>query len=602
MLGERHRQRAIGCVYLEAHIPGHKYAAMPRIHNLFPLALLCLFGTLQACDSGGSGTVDVQNIRVESVTYVNNTYGSGHLTTPSGSGYTIDFEITLSGAPAAGELSRILLFGDRTSSSIGWELSGPEDWSLEGRVLSLSDLVVTNGATQDSQFELTLEWRDGSRVSYPFIHKGVFSAFLGAEGEWYDREQLNLTVGLGYGYGGTMAPDSGRVYWLADDMVLGSEHLAGEAMDGTISLRDVPSTATAFFVRLNQRTSDVPTEVYSAVTALPERVAPNVTFIGGTDLEQDDRVIQAWASGDVFVALTGQSTYSPSDPTLYVIDALDYELRSTHSFSGRVTAYGVSEGYAYVGFESGRIDEIDIATGDRRRVTTLDGRPHGFLRIGEWLLVSTEVGYSDRVLTLDASTGEIVQTGSLGYYTPRAFAYRADRQRGFADKGSISPQDILTFTFDETTGAITRTGESPYHGDHAIMSPFVLSPDGSTLYTSAGTAFSASAAPEYEGQFDFSTASLTFAPSRNRAYALRAGSYYDPVSVLDVYKTVSREHLREVVVTGVPYSLLLAGDDLAVLSMTGAQFKRLAVTTLGLSEVEPGLRRTPRGIIPTAGA
>ena len=556
---------------------------------------------LAGCDSLGSGKEEnpVAPPEVESVTYTNKTFGPGRLDDAAGGSYALDVRITLAETVEPGDLARILLFADLEGGGLGWEISSSEDMEIVGNTVHLRNLLVTRPENGDAQFELTLEWQRGEASMYRFIHKGVYPPVIGSQAEWYDREELRLV--LSAPYGGAL-PDSGQVYWLDDDAEIGQATFSAQNIEGAVlALRDVPSTATAYYLQTSQQIQGVATVAYSGTGQLPDRIPPNVAFIDGLDLPEDAQGFAGvWASGNTFVALSADRTSLQT--SLHVIDALGRTLRASYPLNGQVTAVTVADGFAYLGYQTGLVQEIALDSGEQRALATLDAYPEGMVRIGGWLLASAEVGYNEQVFSINVNSGEVTSSNGFRYYAPHHFAYSPALKRGFADKGGISPQDLMAFNFNEATGTISDVRESRYHGDYPIRGPFFLTPDQTEIVTSAGTAFTTTPPGdlEFAGRFAYATHSLLFYPTNDRAYAFRSPYHYGQVeSLLDVYAMGSREHLRAVSLVGVPSHLIQANAQLFVLSVTGEQFKRAAVTVLDVSEVEPGKTRALRVIEPS---
>lgn len=105
---------------------------------------------------------------------------------------------------------------------------------------------------------------------------------------------------------------------------------------------------------------------------------------------------------------------------------------------------------------------------------------------GQWVTPSVSIVNGRTGADLTATLG-----GSFYYsfYGTQHGIYAATKHKAFLMSSGLSPADIDYFTLDATTGAVTKAGDSPYHGDYWMSTPLFLSGNEDLLFTSSGTIF-----------------------------------------------------------------------------------------------------------------
>lgn len=100
------------------------------------------------------------------------------------------------------------------------------------------------------------------------------------------------------------------------------------------------------------------------------------------------------------------------------------------------------------------------------------------------------------VMYFNARSGENISKAvpnSIGrFYGTQYGIYASLKNQVFFMSQGLSPSDIDYFTIDPATNHITETGESPYHGDYPMNTPFFLSEYQDLLFTSNGNIFNTS--------------------------------------------------------------------------------------------------------------
>ncbi len=76
-------------------------------------------------------------------------------------------------------------------------------------------------------------------------------------------------------------------------------------------------------------------------------------------------------------------------------------------------------------------------------------------------------------------------------HSSRAFAWSAVHERLYFFRDGMSPNDLHYEEIDPVTGEIGNGGESPYHGDFAILPPIRVSPDESQVILGSGDVYDA---------------------------------------------------------------------------------------------------------------
>lgn len=144
----------------------------------------------------------------------------------------------------------------------------------------------------------------------------------------------------------------------------------------------------------------------------------------------------------------------------------------------------------YLGYASGRIHLLDVATGTATLVGDALMQISGMVPLdGKFLMVSGPTSYYDTTLkVMDVATGQIVSTRTP-YYSLTELLYNPLAKTVYAHHQGVSPTDIHYVKLDPTTGAMTSDGDSVYHGDYSFGTPLRLIDGGARLATSSGAMF-----------------------------------------------------------------------------------------------------------------
>lgn len=120
------------------------------------------------------------------------------------------------------------------------------------------------------------------------------------------------------------------------------------------------------------------------------------------------------------------------------------------------------------------------------------------------------------VAVIDGRTG-VDRSAALGlgtwtFYGTQRGIYAPRKNKVFLMESGLSPADLKFFGIHPTTGAVTGTGDSPYHGDFPMSAPLFLSANEDILFTSSGNYFHTDTL-KYAGKFTLSAAVLALSHS-----------------------------------------------------------------------------------------
>lgn len=157
------------------------------------------------------------------------------------------------------------------------------------------------------------------------------------------------------------------------------------------------------------------------------------------------------------------------------------------------------DSYWFEGRE-GYIAEIAVATGAGPRTFRIQEDPYD--------LLVTDAG----ALTV---TGGSAQWTSINSYLPRSanpdspvasfqirqaspIVLHPDQRAAFSITTDTSPSDITRWILGGSSGEVTSSWDSRYHGDYGMMAPLWIQPDGQRLYTGVGSVFRLNPAQEQD--------------------------------------------------------------------------------------------------------
>lgn len=235
----------------------------------------------------------------------------------------------------------------------------------------------------------------------------------------------------------------------------------------------------------------------------------------------------------------------------------------------------------------GAVSLVDLVTGTLVHSSATGGsQTEALISNAELIYLTGQTGgqwVTPGFTVINGRTGTTVQTdNSFAQIYGTTYGIYADAAGKIFTIGTgLSPADISFFNVDSTTGLIGTSGDSPYHGDYPMSSPFWLSADQSLLFTASGTYFKTSDLT-YAGTLGTAIRSMSHSATVQEAVVLATigGFYYgDPVSYPSVYKRYTSSLLFPAADVTLPtvygassYGLQIfhaANDKLVMLVQTG---------------------------------
>lgn len=147
-------------------------------------------------------------------------------------------------------------------------------------------------------------------------------------------------------------------------------------------------------------------------------------------------------------------------------------------------AYSTETHHLYIAYASGSIRQIDLDAGvTEETFASVPLGPHGLETAGSVVLAADPSGAWGTHYTF-LPNGARAAAVEWNYNSPE-YAWSPALGRMFFLRDH-SPSDLHFETIDPITGAITSSGESPYHGDFITIQPIRPSPDGSYVLLGSG--------------------------------------------------------------------------------------------------------------------
>ena len=153
-------------------------------------------------------------------------------------------------------------------------------------------------------------------------------------------------------------------------------------------------------------------------------------------------------------------------------------------------AYSQSHFRLYIGYDSGAITSVDLA-GDLEEsdFAILAGSVGGLAAAGNYVVAQDDTGAWESHHIFDSS-GTLKESREWNHYS-RAYAWNPAQSRLYFFRDTSSPNDLHYEVINQSSGLITTTGETPYHGEYAINPPILVSPDGSRILLGSGNLYDA---------------------------------------------------------------------------------------------------------------
>jgi hypothetical protein len=147
--------------------------------------------------------------------------------------------------------------------------------------------------------------------------------------------------------------------------------------------------------------------------------------------------------------------------------------------------YSVAHQRLYLGYGTGAIRYIDV-NGSSAEVpfATMAAGVTSLSSAGNFLAAQVSIGYSGGFLL--NSSGAVTGQGGYYYGYSRETAWDPVNSRLYYFRDGISPNDLHYDVVNQTTGQVTATGETPYHGDYSFGGVIRVSANGASILLGTG--------------------------------------------------------------------------------------------------------------------
>jgi len=281
--------------------------------------------------------------------------------------------------------------------------------------------------------------------------------------------------------------------------------------------------------------------------------------------------LSAFISSSSVVALPFtplEARYSKGLDRLVVIAANPNTLKVINPADGAITSIDLpntvksfnlsADGKLAAVLHEGVVSLVDLAAGALVRSSSTSGAQTEVFITNEGIVFLTgQTGSSwarPAVSVINARTGQVLP--ALDYAVAGSFygtmrgVFAASKNKAFVMSNGLSPGDIAYFTVDQKTGAISGSGDSPYHGDYPMAAPFFLSATEDLLFTGGGTYFDTNTL-KYVGRFILSGSnsllSMSHSGAKSEALVMESAISYsypsNELTYMNSYKRYSGELL-----------------------------------------------------------
>lgn len=150
-----------------------------------------------------------------------------------------------------------------------------------------------------------------------------------------------------------------------------------------------------------------------------------------------------------------------------------------------------AHGRIYLGYSTGQITYIAL-TGDSREspFVAAAAAVRGLAAAGNFVLAQDESGAWATHSIFD-KTGKLTDQRDWNAYSS-AYDWAPNQNRVYFMRDDTSPNDLMFEEINPTTGAISASGESPYHGDYMVRGPVRVSLGGGRIALGSGNIYSTS--------------------------------------------------------------------------------------------------------------
>lgn len=442
-------------------------------------------------------------------------------------------------------------------------------WTLSGKPAgSAAALSAASGATVQMTTDLAGSYQVRLRVTDP---SGAYSEQMltidsgnNAPVAALDKTRLSVLAGAALTATGALSYDEDgdalSYVWAIDARPAGSRALI--AAPANAQLAFTPDLAGTYVASLTVSDGKSASVAYLTIKAL----ASTVTSVTLPFVPLDARYSRGL---DKLVAI------ATNPNALHIVDPFSGVMRQV-PLPLPVKAFSLSaDGKLAAVLHEGIVSLVDIDAATLLR-SSLTGGAHtdAFVTNGGVVYLIGQTGgqwVNPAVSVVDGRSGANL-TASLGlsyglFYGTQRGIYAASKHKAFVMSEGLSPADINYFTLDASSGAVVKSGDSPYHGDYAMNSPFYLTGNEDLLFTSSGNFFRTDTL-QYAGKLTMNgqIQSMSHSSSADEAIVLGGTvSYYPPV------RTYEASYHR---FTG---ALLLPDTDVALPLVAGLQSYGIAI-------------------------
>jgi hypothetical protein len=434
------------------------------IRKICTLVATGLITLLTACGGGGGGGGSSSS-------------GGGNNpppdTTPNGYTFTSQADAARSAAVTSNEVT---ISGITAGASI--TIAGGE-YSIDGGAFTAAAGTVTNNQRVRVRVTTSAQFSTGSTATLTV--GGVSGAFTAttlaadttpaafefakianaARGSWASSASATIT-GINTDVAVTIANGeysiAGGAFTTAPGTIGDGQTIVVRALAGTGYSRATRATLTVGTVTVE----------FEIVTELPSYQANDIAY--------DDQ--------DVVYLLSNQHhlVFRWSVREARYLDAWPV---GTASASPTQMTYSAAHGRLYFGYSNGSIRSVAVAGSDHPEIpfATLPLAVAGLEAAGNFVLAQDYSGAWATHYVLNAS-GAIADQQEWNHVSPNStWDPVSSRYYYFS---MWSPADLNYEQIDQTTGAITGSGETPYHGSYSILGPIRVSPDGAHVLLGSG--------------------------------------------------------------------------------------------------------------------
>jgi hypothetical protein len=153
-------------------------------------------------------------------------------------------------------------------------------------------------------------------------------------------------------------------------------------------------------------------------------------------------------------------------------------------------AYSAQHQRIYLGYESGQITRIDLVGDNTEKpFAAAAASVQGLAAVGKYLLAQDNSGAWATHSIFDQA-GQLTDHKDWNYFS-RYYDWAPNQSRVYFFRDGTSPNDLLYEEIDQSTGRITASGDSPYHGTYNILGPIRVSLGGGRIILGTGDVYSA---------------------------------------------------------------------------------------------------------------